>query len=203
MSNEHPSPLFALDIGTRSVVGLLLKQNHGKFELLDSITKEHDERTMLDGQIHDVPSVATVIREVKERLEERHGPLNRVCVAAAGRSLKTRRAQFDVDISAKPMFERDDVLHLELSAVQQAQFQLANEPKDASTIDYYCVGYSVLAYSLDNEPIGSLLDQTGKQASVEVIATFLPKVVVESLLAALSKSRSRIRGIDTRTNCGH
>ncbi|TWI56935.1 cell division FtsA domain-containing protein [Halalkalibacter nanhaiisediminis] len=188
MSTEHPSPLFALDIGTRSVVGLLLRQNNEKFEIMDSIIKEHDKRTMLDGQIHDVPSVAAVIREVKDLLEERHGPLTKVCVAAAGRSLKTRRAQFDVDISAKPMFDRDDVLHLELSAVQQAQFQLANEPEDNAEIDYYCVGYSVLAYSLDQEPIGSLLDQTGKLASVEVIATFLPKVVVESLLAALARA---------------
>lgn len=195
MSTEHISPLFALDIGTRSVVGLLLRPVNGQFELLDSIMKEHDERAMLDGQIHDVPSVASVIQEVKERLEERHGPLNKVCVAAAGRSLKTRRAQFSVDISTKPMFDRDDVLHLELSAVQQAQFQLANEPEDATTIDYYCVGYSVLGYSLDKEPIGSLLDQTGKQASVEVIATFLPKVVVESLLAALARAQLELEAL--------
>lgn len=195
MTTDQSSPLFALDIGTRSVVGLLLRPENGSFSLIDSVIKEHEERAMLDGQIHDVPAVAKVIETVKHKLEEQHGPLRKVCVAAAGRSLKTKRARFEIDISAKPMFDRDDVLHLELSAVQQAQFQLANEIDDASTIDYYCVGYSVLAYSLDNEPIGSLLDQTGKLAAVEVIATFLPKVVVESLLAALTRAELELEAL--------
>lgn len=53
--------------------------------------------------------------------------------------------------------------------------------------DYYCVGYSTLNYKLDNEEIGSLIDQNDDEASVEVITTFLPKVVVESLLAALTR----------------
>ncbi|NEU29972.1 cell division protein FtsA [bacterium LRH843] len=192
MGTEQTSPLFALDIGTHSVVGLILQEDNGQFEILDSIVKEHDERTMLDGQIHDIPSVANVIREVKGRLEERHGSLNKVCVAAAGRSLKTRRACVSIDITTKPIFNHDDVILLELSAVQQAQYLLANELKNElkndAKIDYYCVGYSVITYSLDGEPIGSLLDQTGKEASVEVIATFLPSVVVESLLAALQRA---------------
>ena len=188
MSAEQNTPLFALDIGTRSIVGLLLRPIEGKFELIDSVLKEHDERAMLDGQIHDVPAVARVIEYVKESLEERHGPLQKVCVAAAGRSLKTKRSRFQIDIQTKPMLSRDDLLHLELSAVQHAQFLLANENEANAPFEYYCVGYSVLTYYLDDEPIGSLLDQIGKQASVEVIATFLPKVVVESLLAALARA---------------
>ncbi|WP_088103850.1 cell division protein FtsA [Halalkalibacter urbisdiaboli] len=187
MANESFSPLFALDIGTRSVVGLLLKQKDEQYELLDLEIIEHHDRSMLDGQIHDVPAVAMVIQKVKSKLEEKHGPLKKVCVAAAGRSLKTKRASFDIDIKGKPMFERDDLLHLELSAVQQAQYALAQEQESESLVHYYCVGYSVLTYRLDGEPIGSLLDQSGHTATVEVIATFLPKVVVESLLAALSR----------------
>ncbi|KHF39657.1 cell division protein FtsA [Halalkalibacter okhensis] len=186
MSSELP--LFALDIGTRSVVGLLLKPNQGKFELIDKLVKEHDERAMLDGQIHDVPAVAKVILHIKESLEKKHGPLHKVCVAAAGRSLKTKRSRYSIHIETKPMLTREDLLHLELSAVQNAQFQLANEKEGQDALEYYCVGYSVLAYQLDGETIGSLLDQSGKEASVEVIATFLPKVVVESLLAALTRA---------------
>src|SRR5690625_865754 len=41
---------------------------------------------------------------------------------------------------------------------------------------------------LDEQAIGSLIDQNGDQATVNIIATFLPKVVVESLLAALSRA---------------
>ena len=54
--------------------------------------------------------------------------------------------------------------------------------------NYYCVGYSVLNYQLDDEEIGNLIDQQGEEASVEIIATFLPRVVVESLIAALHRA---------------
>ncbi|KYG26678.1 cell division protein FtsA [Alkalihalobacillus trypoxylicola] len=186
LSNENT--LFALDIGTRSVVGLLLKPKGEKFELLDMEIVEHEERSMLDGQIHDVPSVAHVINKVKNSLELKHGPLKKVCVAAAGRSLKTKRAAYETTITGKPVLTHDDVLHLELSAVQQAQFELAQNDESQSSLHYFCVGYSVLNYQLDSDIIGSLIDQNGEKATVEVIATFLPKVVVESLLAALNRA---------------
>ncbi|WP_017726547.1 cell division protein FtsA [Halalkalibacterium ligniniphilum] len=195
MSVETVSPVFALDIGTRSVVGLLLNKSQGLYELVDVEIIEHDQRSMLDGQIHNVPAVAAVIQQVKEALEKKHGPLKRVCVAAAGRSLKTKRSSFHLNIDNKPMFERDDLLHLELSAVQKAQFELAQEEDETNTLHYYCVGYSVLSYRLDGEEIGSLLDQTGQSVSVEVIATFLPKVVVESLLAALSRANLELEAL--------
>lgn len=182
------SPIFGLDIGTRSVVGLLIKQNEANYEILDIEIQEHDERSMVDGQIHNVIAVTKVITSIKEKLEEKHGPLHKVCVAAAGRSLKTKRAKVEVNISKKPIFEHQDILHLELSAVQKAQYEIAQEYEGQNSINYYCVGYSVLSYQLDGEEIGSLVDQSGYIAGVEVIATFLPKVVVESLLAALNRA---------------
>lgn len=182
------SPIFGLDIGTRSVVGLLLKSNEAGYEVIDIEIQEHDERSMVDGQIHNVLAVTKVITSIKDKLEQKHGPLHKVCVAAAGRSLKTKRARIEIDITKKPMFEHKDILHLELSAVQKAQYEIALEQEGKHSINYYCVGYSVLSYQLDGEEIGSLVDQIGKLASVEVIATFLPKVVVESLLAALHRS---------------
>ncbi|WP_096202652.1 cell division FtsA domain-containing protein [Bacillus sp. FJAT-45350] len=195
MSLENSSPIFALDIGTRSVVGLLLQKNKTNYEIVDLEVIEHNERSMVDGQIHNVLSVSEVITEIKQILELRNGPLKKVCVAAAGRSLKTKRAKVDLDISLKTIFEPNDILHLELSAVQQAQYDLALEHEDDKSFNYYCVGYSVVEYLLDDEQIGSLLDQTGNKASVEVIATFLPKVVVESLIAALSRSELELEAL--------
>ncbi|OIJ18225.1 cell division protein [Anaerobacillus alkalidiazotrophicus] len=187
MTSHSDLPIFGLDIGTRSVVGLLLKNNKPGYEILDVEIQEHEDRSMLDGQIHNVLSVTKVITSIKEKLEHKHGPLRKVCVAAAGRSLKTKRAIVALDISKKPIFEHQDILHLELSAVQKAQYEIAKE-YEGKSVNYFCVGYSVLSYQLDGEEIGSLVDQSGYIASVEVIATFLPKVVVESLLAALSRS---------------
>src|SRR5699024_4913509 len=143
--------------------------------------------SMLDGQIHNVVQVADVIKEVKEVLEKKNGPLDKVCVAAAGRALKTIYATKSIDIKNKALTSEEEVKHLELSAVQQAQAQLT-EDKERQFANYHCVGYSVLHYKLDGEKIGSFIDQIGEEATVDIIATFLPKVVVESLLAALERA---------------
>ncbi|WP_078555523.1 cell division protein FtsA [Bacillus alkalicellulosilyticus] len=195
MSKKNSTPIFSLDIGTRSIVGLLLQKNKTDlYEILDIEILEHDERSMLDGQIHNVIAVSETIKKIKDKLESRHGQLKKVCVAAAGRSLKTKRASVDLDIKGMDIGS-EDVFHLELSAVQQAQFDLATEFEDQKSFNYFCVGYSVLDYRLDGEKIGSLIEQTGTTASVEVIATFLPKVVVESLIAALSKANLELEAL--------
>lgn len=185
---EKDRRIFALDIGTRSVVGIMLEKDTDRFHVTDIFSKEHSERSMLDGQIHDVLSVSKIIKEIKEELEKKHGPLTKVCVAAAGRSLLTEQAAASIKITRKPMMKKEDILHLELSAVQNAQAKAAEKHLSDKSHLYYCVGYSILNYQLDGEEIGSLIDQQGDEASVEIIATFLPKIVVESLIAALHRS---------------
>ncbi|MGF3105883.1 cell division protein FtsA [Rossellomorea sp. DUT-2] len=185
---KNTQKIFALDIGTRSVVGIILEEINGIFQVSDILVEEHKKRAMLDGQIHDVPAVAEVISSIKAQLEKIHGPLHKVCVAAAGRALKTETAASTLTIKGKPLLQKNDILHLELSAVQHAQALAAENENDAKGYHYYCVGYSVLFYRLDGEEIGSLIDQQGEEATVEIIATFLPRVVVESLIAALNRA---------------
>ncbi|WP_138420650.1 cell division protein FtsA [Aquibacillus sediminis] len=180
--------IFALDIGTRTVVGLILQKTKDNYQLIDYCIQEHHERSMLDGQIHDVVSVADVIISVKQKLEQKHGPLTSVCVAAAGRALKTKRTTITKSVGEQPLMNKEDILFLEFSAVQNAQHDLAVEEENNSRDHYYCVGYSVLQYKLDDRVIGSLIDQQGDKVEVEIIATFLPKVVVESLIAALHRA---------------
>lgn len=180
--------LFALDIGTRSVVGIVLELQGDSFHVVDLLSKEHKERSMIDGQIHNILSVASIISEIKEELEVTHGKLERVSVAAAGRSLKTTEGTVTVDISERVLISSEDINRLELSAVQNAQQTLMAMNDSEEDDHYYCVGYSVLHYKLNDDKIGSLIDQTGHQATIEVIATFLPRVVVESLLSALKRA---------------
>ncbi|WP_417899298.1 pilus assembly protein PilM [Bacillus haimaensis] len=191
---EGNSRVFALDIGTRSVVGLLLEQQNEQFKVLDMVSKEHEERAMLDGQIHDILAVSKVIEYVKTELEKNHGPLTKVCVAAAGRALKTQTAHSTQNIKGKSLFTENDIFLLELAAVQEAQAQLLNDQQDTAN-QYFCVGYSILRYYLDGEEIGSLLDQRGEIASTEVIATFLPKIVVESLISALQRANLQLEAL--------
>ncbi len=189
--------LFALDIGTRSVVGTMLEQKSTdpeKYHVIDLMTIEHKERAMIDGQIHNVESVANVIQEIKQAFEEKHGPLRRVQVAAAGRALKTIHGRASIKVQEQTFLSKETVRHLELAAVQNAQDQLKKEKRNEQT-NYYCVGYSILHHLLDHEPIGSLVDQVGEVAEVEVIATFLPKVVVESLIASLERAGLEMGGL--------
>ena len=180
--------IFALDIGTRSVVGIILEETGQHYRVLDILVKEHKDRAMIDGQIHDIVAVAKVIREIKTELEAVHGPLQKVCVAAAGRALKTEKARASVPIAGKPMLLKDDITFLELAAVQNAQAAVAEKQASEKIYAYYCVGYSVLHYLLDDEVIGNLIDQQGDDAAVEIIATFLPRVVVDSLIKALHRA---------------
>lgn len=180
--------IFALDIGTRSVVGTILQEIDGKHEVLDLISIEHDQRAMIDGQIHNISDVAQVIKNIKTELEEKHGPLKEVSVAAAGRALITRESTLTIDLEQNTISSIEDLHRFELAAVQQAQQELLLETDKNKDGLYYCVGYSVLHYTLDKQKIGDLIDQTGRVAEIHVIATFLPQVVVESLLAALQRA---------------
>lgn len=188
--------IFALDIGTRTVTGIILEKQQEKYAVVDYFIKEHRDRSMLDGQIHNVIAVAEVIKEVREELEKRTAAtLNKVCVAAAGRSLKTVESTAIIPLNQQMITDEETIKHLELSAVQTAQVKLAELEKDNDYSNYYCVGYSVLQYTIDDEKIGSLIDQSGDAAAVEIIATFLPKVVVESLLAALARANIEMEAL--------
>ncbi|MGM8213381.1 cell division protein FtsA [Virgibacillus sp. W0430] len=187
--------IFALDIGTQSVTGMLLKKTNETFVVVDYCVKEHQARSMLDGQIHNVVAVSEVIEAVRNEMEMKHGPLHKVCVAAAGRALITTEAKATILLNERPITDEEAVKHLELSAVQAAQQKLASSDKNNDFMNYYCVGYSVLHYKLDDELIGSFIDQSGNEATVEIIATFLPKIVVESLLAALERAKLKMEAL--------
>ncbi len=177
--------LFALDIGTRSVVGMVGEQTASGIRVLAVERREHTTRAMLDGQIHDVPEVAQVIGEVTSRLVAIVGPLKRVSVAAAGRALCTLTAGAEIECSGRGALTADDDRGLELAAIQSAQQQLATTKAVPDPTGYYCVGYSVVRFTLDGTTMKTLVGQRGKLAAIEVIATFLPRQVIDSLQAAI------------------
>ncbi|HWP79962.1 MAG TPA: cell division FtsA domain-containing protein [Candidatus Acidoferrum sp.] len=182
---EKKKLLFALDIGTRSVVGLVGELTADGIRVLAAERQEHNTRAMLDGQIHDVPEVAQVLASVTSRLTAVVGPLKKVSVAAAGRALCTLRAGADIDCGGRGALTGDDERGLELAAIQAAQHQLATTKAVADPTGYYCVGYSVVRFVLDGTTMKTLVGQRGKSASIEVIATFLPRQVIDSLQAAI------------------
>ena len=177
--------IFALDIGTRSVIGVVGAMEGDKFKIVATETVEHEKRAMIDGQIEDISAVSAVAAKVKARLEARiGGSLRRVCVAAAGRALKTSLGEYSMTLSPQDAITQEKLYELEMGAVSRASETIA---KTESSMDFYCVGYSVRRYYLDDYVYSTLLDHKGRQAKVEIIATFLPREVVESLSSAMTR----------------
>lgn len=177
--------IFALDIGTRNVVGVLGKMKDGVFSVISSYSAAHKQRAMVDGQIEDIQEVARVAGEVKKQLENKNGIiLSRVAIAAAGRALKTRRTELEFEIEEKDIITDDTVKTFEVETVLKAQNELEEEVKDSSLV-FYCVGHTVVNYFLDDYKIKTIVGHRGKKAKVELIAAFLPGIVVESLYAVM------------------
>lgn len=184
--------IFALDIGTRTVVGIIAhKLPDNSLEILDIEVKEHPKRSMIGGQIHDIPKVAKTIADIKNNLENRLGyPLKKVAVAAAGRALITTKGRAEMNFIYPQEVKEELFYALMLDAVRKAQQATLGSNK---AIDYHCVGYSIIQEYLDEIPIGSLLGQTGSQFATEIIATFLPRMVIDSLQNAL-----RLAGLEIK-----
>lgn len=182
--------IFVLDIGTRSVVALLAGLEKGELTVSHLLYKEHKTRAMLDGQIHDVDKVAEVIMQLVEEIRKVSGQeLKKVAVAAAGRSLKTVRGTARTKNNMNMILSKEDLTSLELQAVQDAQMSLPkNEPDTPLSQQYYCVGYSIVEERLDGIKLTTLVGQKGQEAEVDVVATFLPRIVVDSLQSAVEKA---------------
>jgi len=180
--------IFSLDIGTRNVVGTVAEKNEDTYIVHDYEIMEHPDRAMLDGQIHDIDKVTRVVEKVKSALEERTGiELTKVAIAAAGRALKTQQIHVERSLDYTQEIEKPIMDSVEMEGIQLAQHKLAEVDPLAET-RYYCVGYSVINYYLDG---GMIINPKGHRGSVlaaELIATFLPHIVVDSLYTVMSKA---------------
>jgi cell division protein FtsA len=177
--------IFALDIGTRTVVGLLCRiEAADRLQVTGWHVEAHPQRSMLDGHIHDVPQVSAVIRRVKEKLEAQAGfNLERAAIAAAGRALLALRAQAVLTLPSPTEITGLEIRQLEVAALNNAREQMAE-----SREDLFCVGYSPISYTLDSFMISNPEGQKGRVLETEIIATFLPRVVVDSLFSALARA---------------
>ncbi len=192
--NDGREKIFALDIGTRSVIGIVAEQEEdGRLTIIATRRREHTTRAMLDGQIHDVPQVAAVINQVRDELEEKVGKLTSAAVAAAGRALYTMTAVAETEVHGLVTAEQQS--NLDFAGVQLAQSQLSESRAVPDEMSYYCVGFSVINYELDGSRLKSLVGQRGRIAKARVIATFLPRQVIDSMQSALKYSGLEMRAL--------
>lgn len=176
--------VFGLDIGTRSIVGTVGYRVGEKFYVAAQSIREHDTRSMLDGQIHDIYKVGKTISDVKAELEEKLGrPLKDVCIAAAGRVLRTVTVRVDQEMEEDGEVGGEDIYALDSMGVEKAyeEFSQRNE----MDMKFYCVGYSVVRYYMNGYTIGNLEGHKAKTIGADLIATFLPEDVVDGLYKAV------------------
>jgi cell division protein FtsA len=181
--------IFALDIGTRSIIGIVGIVDGEKLRVIAIEKEEHTQRSMIDGQIEDVEQVTKVAHIVKSRLEAKlRIKLKRVCVAAAGRALRTQRASYELDFPQPQLLDAEIVSRLEAGAIGEAETAFTNGSDIDNNRQFYLVGHTAVQYYMDNYPISSLLDHKAQHIRVDVIATFLPSEVVDSLYLVMQRT---------------
>ena len=177
--------VFGLDIGTRSIVGTVGYKEDNRFVVVAQRVREHETRAMLDGQIHDIGKVSETIRQVKEELEEAIGrKLTDVCIAAAGRVLRTVNSHVEYPFGSDKEIVSEDIYALTSSAVEKAYEEFLKQQTEED-MKFYCVGYSVVRFYLNGYPMGNLEGHKARTIGVDLIATFLPEDVVDGLYRAV------------------
>jgi cell division protein FtsA len=177
--------IFALDVGTRNVVLLSAEKTKENKIMIDHvISMEHETRAMEDGQIHDIAKVSEVVDKLRNEMEKvTSAPVDEVAVAVAGRNLVTSTGKGEKEFNIHNELSEDDIRSVELLAIQDAMSSLRED-----TGEYHCVGYTVSGYLLDGISLKNPLFQKGSKLEVEVLATFLPKIVVDSMYTMVKKS---------------
>jgi len=108
--------VFGLDIGTRSIVGTV--------------------------GYHDIGKVGATIAEVKSLLEQDLGrKLTQVCIAAAGRVLRTVTTSVEYAYGTEREISSEDIYALDTMGVEQAyeEFTKTND----TDMQFYCVGWAI------------------------------------------------------------
>ena len=187
--------IFALDIGTRSVIGLIGYKRGDQLEIKAVAIEEYDKRAVIDGQIEDIRETAKVALKVKQRLEAQIGrDLTQVYIAAAGRVLKTGIGVHEAELSAGQVIDAAFVAKMEFAATQSVyENMLADEAGRGDSV--LCVGHAVTASRLDGYAFSTLVGHKGRKAEIRVIATFLPKEVVESLNSTMTRIGLTVVGL--------
>ncbi len=179
--------IFALDIGTRKVMGLLADAAGETVSVREAETIEHQTRAMAAGQVQDVTRVAGVVREVAERLAQKRGcALGPVAVAVAGRNLKTFPGKARMTIQYGHRLTARDLEWTVQLALQDALEGLRQSGVPDGT--HQCSGYAVVRQALDGEPMPHPVGHVGSVLELEVIATFLPRRALDSLFAVLDEA---------------
>lgn len=194
-ADRQGDKIFALDIGTRTVVGIVGERDGDKFRVLECVVVPHTRRAMVDGQIEDIKQAAKIVGQVKEQLEEKMGfKLERACIAAAGRALRTVNVSKEFDITSSEIITEEMVSSMEMETISAAQEELDRATEKDGTL-FYCVGHNVVSYHLDGYKMISVSGHKGQRIRIDMVVAFLPGIVVEGLYSVMELNGLEVQSL--------
>ncbi len=180
-NNANNNVKFALDIGTRTVIGMILSKDGRNLVVEDYELMEHPDRAMYDGQVHDIFEVSEIVKKIKNTLEQRNNiTLTNASIAAAGRSLKTEKVVLEKRLDPSEEITQEFLDSIEMEAIQLAGDKIKKSVPVVKTL-YYCVGYSTVGILLDDVNVKNPVGHSASTIKYGLVATFLPHNVSDTL----------------------
>lgn len=177
-------PVFSLDIGTRKVAAFVGRPGDERIDIIAGRILEHKSRAVRAGQIHDIDKVAAVVRELKDALQQEAGiELRKVATAVAGRNLKCYRATGEYTFATPQEITADDMRQAELAGIHSVMAQVGREIDD-----FHFVGHTVVRWDIDGDEISHPRGHYARSLKCELVTTFLPRPVLESLFAVARRA---------------
>lgn len=179
--------IYALDVGTRKVMGIVARRRGESVEVLAVDTAEHPTRSMSAGEVRDVRAVGDLIRAQAARLSEKVGvTLTRAAVAVAGRDLRTNSGRA---ILALPQAEPVTPAQAREALLEAVEDALARLPRgEGGLSSHSCVGYAPTRYLVDGDAVTDPVGRHAARLEAEALATTLPRRVLDGLSAALARA---------------
>lgn len=175
--------VFALDIGTRSVVGIVGTPVGDRLKVLGIEMEEHKNRAMMDGQIDNIQQVADLARIVTERLERQlKVHLEKVCVAQLDVrcGLKAEPSHWSCQTASPLLRSRSASWKPARSLRRRRHCRWMR--RIAASFFWWAIRLRNTVWT--DIPYPPCWGMAAKTMEADVVATFLPGEVVESLYAA-------------------
>lgn len=100
--------------------------------------------------------------------------------------------KFHKDFDSTLEIDNEIISSLEMEGIDLAKKSLSKELGEDEKTTYYCVGYSIINYYINDFAISSLLGHKAKSIGADILATFLPQTVVESLYAVVKRAELEV-----------
>lgn len=172
---------FALDIGTRSIVGLAFRYHPPDLVIENFSIFEHASRGMIDGQVQDIEEVARFAARVRDDLVKKTGEkFTRASIAFAGRSLHSRIITTSLEFPFEQYIDETTISEVNRRAINTG---ITHGLK----LNMYCVGYVQVGYLLNDTPVRNPKGHYAHRLTARVLVTFLPREIVNSKIAVLRR----------------